>query len=431
MVQTCRTVLTAGVVVALGMRAVGADATLGDTDIALHGFLDGRAGVRLANDPYQDTLALGEVRAQVDVSAAGASTTWRVRADLVYDDVVGGERIDLETGRGLLDLREANVLLSPLSFMDVKAGRQILTWGTGDLLFINDLFPKDWQSFFTGRDVEYLKAPSDALFVSLFPSFASIDLAYTPRFDADRHIRGERLSYWNPMLGRRVGQDAEIDPVRPDDWFEDDELALRVSRTLGGYELAAYGYDGYWKSPVGFDPVAGRATFPRLSVYGASARGTLAGGILNLEGGYYDSRDDRGERAALAPNSETRALVGYEHEIVRNLTGAVQAYLERLDDYRAYRAGVPAGTPMRDEDRTVLTARLTQQLMNQNLVLSLFAYYSPSDADAYLRPGLTYKASDALLLTVGANTFHGRDDHTFFGQFEKNSNVYAGLRYSY
>ncbi len=62
----------------------------------------------------------------------------------------------------------------------ITLGRQILTWGTGDLVFINDLFPKDWVSFFIGRDVEYLKAPSDALKVSAFSSWANLDLVYTP-----------------------------------------------------------------------------------------------------------------------------------------------------------------------------------------------------------------------------------------------------------
>jgi len=32
---------------------------------------------------------------------------------------------------------------------------------------------------------------------------------------------------------------------------------------------------------------------------------------------------------------------------------------------------------------------------------------------------------------VGANVFLGRRDHTFFGQFEHDSNVYAGVRYSF
>jgi hypothetical protein len=86
--------------------------------------------------------------------------------------------------------------------MDLKLGRQINTWGTGDLLFINDLFPKDWNAFFIGRDDEYLKAPADSAKASLFSDWANLDLIYSPRFDSDRFIDGRRISYWNGALGR-------------------------------------------------------------------------------------------------------------------------------------------------------------------------------------------------------------------------------------
>ena len=97
----------------------------------------------------------------------------------------------------------------------ITLGRQILTWGTGDLVFINDLFPKDWVSFFIGRDVEYLKAPSDALKVSAFSGWANLDLVYTPRFDADRFIDGRRLSFFNTGRGRLTGRDAVVLVERP------------------------------------------------------------------------------------------------------------------------------------------------------------------------------------------------------------------------
>jgi hypothetical protein len=112
--------------------------------------------------------------------------------------------------------------------MDLKIGRQILTWGTGDLLFINDLFPKDWNSFFIGRDEEYLKAPSDGIRVSLYTKLINLDIVYTPRFDADRFIDGRRISYWNETLGRRAGRDAPVKAIIPDNWFSDDSFMFMV-----------------------------------------------------------------------------------------------------------------------------------------------------------------------------------------------------------
>jgi hypothetical protein len=395
----------------------------------LHGFVDARTGIRTQSDPNKTQETIEELRLQLSRTWYQDLFTATVRSDFLYDGVANHhDRIDLETGEGPIDLREANVQFTPVDWADVKIGRQILTWGTGDLLFVNDLFPKDWKSFFAGRDEEYLKAPSDALFMSFFPSFANIDIAYTPRFDADRFIDGERFSYWNGSA--LTGADLKTD--KPDQWFSDDEIAVRVYRSFQGLELAAYGYDGFWKTPQGFDPVSGQNTFPKLSVYGTSARGALAGGIAQIEGGYYDSRDDRDGSDPFVPNSQLRLLAGYEHEIVKNLTGSAQYYIEHMmhhDEYLATYAGIP-GTEA-DENRHVLTLRLTQMLMSQNLILSLFTYWSPTDQDGYLRPKVSYKLTDNWLVELNGNFFFGEHDYTFFGQFADNNNIALAARYSF
>ncbi len=399
--------------------------------VDLHGFFDLRGGTRLQNDNYQRDTSLLEARLQLDYSHQFETSTLQLRGDFVADDIADDQGIDLENGDGFFDLREANLLFSPTDYSDVKVGRQILTWGTGDLLFINDLFPKDWQSFFIGRDEEYLKAPSDAILVSLCPEWATIDLALTPRFDSDRYLSGERLSYWNPNRGRIAGRDAVIDADQPDEWFKDYELALRLSKSIAAYEVALYAYRGFWKRPVGYDLNSRRAISPRLNSYGASLRGPLQGGIYNLEIGFYDSRDDRDGDDPLQPNSEMRYLVGYERELARELTAGAQFYVEQLLNYDNYRSSLPTEQPARDEYRQVLTLRLTKLLLQQTLTLSLFSYWSPSDQDYYLRPNLRYKLTDNWLLTTGGNLFGGSDAHTFFAQLEDNSNVYAGLRYSF
>lgn len=396
-----------------------------------HGFVDARSGQRLQEDDGQRQAILNEARAQLALSHSGRSVLWQLRSDFVLDEAAGEQQLDLESGHGCIDLREANLLFSPHDSVDIKLGRQILTWGTGDLLFINDLFPKDWQSFFIGRDEEYLKAPSDAIFISFFPRFANIDMVYVPGFDADRYISGERLSYWNPLLGRLANRDDGLRVAQRHHWFEEDEISVRVSQDVGGYELALYAYDGYWKSPVGYDPAAQQQTFPRLRVFGGSGRGNLGAGIAHLELGYYDSVDDADGSDPWLANSEYRVLAGYEQEVARDLSLAVQYYLEYMADYAAYRRYLPAASPVRDRDRHVLTVRVTRQAFNQNLHLSLFSYWSPSDRDGYLRPTLKYKASDELSLYVGANLFFGQQSSTFFGQFKNNNNLYLGVRYSF
>ncbi|MHC4301290.1 MAG: hypothetical protein ACYS7Y_28815 [Planctomycetota bacterium] len=335
---------------------------LSDLPIEMNGFYELRGGYRLRKDKYQKDMSIMEGRFQLDLNSY---LDW---GDIKFKGDVYG---DLVTERGEFDMREANVFLRPLDYMDLKIGRQILTWGTGDLIFINDLFPKDWQSFFIGRDTEYLKAPSDAAKLSLFGDWINFDFVYTPRFDHDRFINGERISYWNPNLGRLAGRDAIIRTDKPNEWFEDSEIAGRLYKNIENYEMALYGYHGFWKSPAGQTPAMNQALFPDLNVYGASLRGSVAKGIGNVEFGYYESADDRSGRDPLINNSEMRYLIGYTQEIGKDLTMGVQYYLEQLLDYGRYRAGLASGQPARDEYRHLITLRLTKLLMNQNLRCSL------------------------------------------------------------
>lgn len=397
----------------------------------ISGFIEARGGVRTQNDPTQKDVSIGEGRWQLQLEKEWENLHLSLRSDFLYDDVPEDHSIDLEKGEGWIDLREANVLYRASTFADFKVGRQILTWGTGDLIFINDLFPKDWNSFFIGHNEEYLKAPSDALKASFFLSGINIDTVYTPRFDNDRFIDGRRISYFNDNVGRVVGRDVPVLVDQRDQWFDDDEFALRFYRNVGVFETAFYTYWGYWKSPNGSDPNSSLFTFPELNVYGASTRGPVFSGIGNIEIGYYDSRDDGNGNNPLIRNSELRILVGYERELLPEFTGSIQYYLERMIDHDAFLKTLPSNSPKKDENRHVITLRLTKMLMNQNLTLSLFNFYSPSDEDGYVRPKINYKFTDAWQGEIGGNIFYGSKDHTFFGQFQDNSNFYVALRYGF
>lgn len=393
-----------------------------DYGLEVAGFMEGRAGMRLQDDAHEKDASMGEVRGQLDLTRDFDRALLKFKGDLLADAVT--EEVEAE-------IRELNLSFSPADFMDIKAGRQVLTWGTGDLVFINDMFPKDWQSFFIGRDDEYLKAPSDAIKVSLFSDFANLDLAFTPVFGGSEYISGERLSYYSPMAGRIVGRDMVMAHEERNRFFTDSEIAVRLAKNIGGVELALYGYSGFWQEPEGLNPATGKAVFPRLNVFGGSARTTLFGGIGNVEIGYYDSVDNSDGTNPFIRPGELRFLAGFEREIGRELTGGFQYYLEWIREYDNYEKALPPSMQARDEYRHMLTLRLTKLLMNQNLNLSLFIYYSPSDNDGYLRPKASYKISDQWRITGGCNLFFGEDEHTFWGRFRDNTNAYLGLRYSF
>ena len=388
--------------------------------VEVNGFIELRAGCRTQEDPNQKDISVLEARFQAELFTCTDWTEFKYKGDVWADGV---------TEQGEYDTREAWIFSRPSDFLDFKVGRQVLTWGTGELVFLNDLFPKDWQSFFIGREAEYLKAPSDAVKCSFFTELMNVDVVYAPQFDADRYVTGEYLSHWNDTLGKPVGRDAMVSSDKPDRWWRDDEIAVRIYKNIDNYEYALYGYWGFWKTPAG-QTASGAATFPALNVYGASARGQVGPGIGNVELAYYQSADDESGTDPAVRNSEMRYLVGYAHEIGRDFSASLQYYVEQMLDYGRYKEHL-TGSQARDRARHVVTLQLTKLLMNQNLELSLSAYLSPNDKDAYLRPLMQYKFTDQVVLIAGGNIFVGDCRKTFFAQFEKNTNIYLAVRYGF
>ncbi|MCK6370301.1 MAG: hypothetical protein L6Q83_03070 [Gammaproteobacteria bacterium] len=383
------------------------------------GFIEIAGGSRFEEDPQvgrRGTLA--DLRTRLERDWRVEQATASLKADGLYDAI--DQEFDLV-------LREAALAFSPGSRIDVKAGRQVLTWGTGDLLFLNDLFPKDFVSFFAGREDEYLKAPSDTVRLTAWSDIVNLDFAWTPLFEPDDYLTGERFSFFSPAAGRLVAPEPPLGADLPTRSLDNGEFALRLFTTRRGVEYALYGYRGFFKQPSDFRDPAGPGFAP-LSALGGSLRRPLAGGLWNAEVSYYFSRDDRAGADPAVPNDQLRLLSGYEREWFANFTVGFQYYLEWTGDHGELIANSPWPQFEPEERRQLATLRVSWRTRQDALRWSLFAFWSPTDHDYHLRPALTWRHSDAWTFTAGANLFGGQDLDTFFGQLEDNQNAYLRVR---
>jgi len=392
------------------------------TGLTWTGFVEGALGSRRDTDPQVGRKGtLREIRARVETGWANDSVAVGFKGDALYDDLI--EEFDIK-------IRDLTFSFSPGKNLDVKLGRQVLTWGTGDLLFLNDLFPKGWVSFFAGRDTEYLKAPSNSVRVNWFTHPVNIDFVWTPVFEPDNFLTGERFSFFSPAAGRKVAPNPPLSADRPDHRFDNGEFAVRLYRTIRETEYALYGYRGFFKQPVGLDTQL-MPVFPPMTSLGASLRRSQWSGLVNAEVSYYFSRDDRSGTDPLIPNDQFRLLLGFEREAITNFTVGVQYYLEWTQNHGRLIDNSPTPGFEPDEYRHLFTTRLTWRTMMDKLIWSLFVFYSPSDQDYYLRPRLTWRHSDQWTFDAGINLFGGTSEHTFFGQMDDNNNAYARIRYHY
>lgn len=102
-----------------------------------------------------------------------------------------------------------------------------------------------------------------------------------------------------------------------------------------------------------------------------------------------------------------------------------------MSNYLNYEQSLPVFLPRRNEVRHNITMRVTRFFKYQTVRLSLFGWVSPNEEDYYLNPELLYTVSDELWIATGGNVFGGTGNHTFFGQFERNDNLYMTLRYGF
>ena len=398
-------------------------------ELEIHGFAQTNYAVRIASTEdlpdglgaKEKDVVLGDERVQLEFShfSGRGNADFASRIDLVRDALDSTMEIDL---------REAYLNLSLWKF-DARVGRQVVTWGLGDLVFINDVFPKDWVAFLSGQPLQYLKLGSDAVSVSFHPGPLSTQVVVTPFFDPDNLPTGERLAFYNPLPIRTMRV------IEPSLTFDNFEVAGRLYRTVWKFDASLYAYRGFSRSPaaqtIDLEMAEGTFFYPELRVYGASAQGAILGGVVSLEGGYYDFPDDRDGADPFISNPQIRFLGSYQRAFGADLTVSLQYYGEAMRKHDAYTESLPPGSPEAAQIRHNVTLRATQFFKYQTVRLSLFAWVSPNDEDYYINPEVRYSFTDELWSAVGGNIFGGNEAHTFLGQFDANDNVYLVARYGF
>lgn len=385
--------------------------------VDLSGFVQLHGAVRSSNVdcPAGTTCSVPFNDQRVQLKAEGGNESgdlaFSAKIDLLHDATLDDS--DSEVRESYIDYNADNFTL--------RGGRQIITWGVGDLLFINDVFPKDWIAFYGGLPLEYLKRGSDALKLDLFLASTTLEIVIAD-FRADRLPDSRRFVLDRPFpssLPRMINNPAGL------------EVALKLSGDFGGWDSAVYASRGYYHSPALTQTATEvRGAFPRLDTVGASLSGAFANGVLNLETGYYDSTDDRNGNDPAIENSQARFLIGYSRQVVQDTSIGIQAYAEWMQDHDTYKRSLPAGFAQRDEVRTVATMRFTQRYLHQTLSFNLMAFVGLSGNDSYLIPSIRYALNDNFWAELGANIFNGSRSG-MFGALGDKDNIYLTMRHTF
>jgi hypothetical protein len=333
-----------------------------------------------------------------------------LRVEAGYDNAVSDDR---------LSVREAFVDWAPASTTSVKLGRQVLTWGVSDYLYVNDIFPKNYDSFFTGGGFDRMKVPVDAARVQWHAGSVDVE-AVAARSKADTSPDAARFSAMTvPSMAVAVDEDDRAD------------LALKVSGHAGGWDLAGYAASFRSREQRQFMDGSGlRIDRPRLRHLGASATGNAVGGLIWLEGAIRDAGDERPmtvNRHFLG--SSAKLIAGYSREIGTDLTASAQLQLEAATSRQHYLDSLAPGLRPLKAISSTLHLRVHGSWMNQTLGGGAQVFLG-NEGDSHFNPFVSWSPADGWTVEGGANLFNGRSD-TRYGALQDDSNVYVLGRYSF
>jgi hypothetical protein len=433
------------------------------------GFFEVEQGGRVGKEgPQERHWILSNRRFRLATSLNAEYGSMYLKADFIDDGV---------TGESQMEIREGRIVLTPVTWLDISAGKQVNTWGVADMLFINDLFPKNWISNFLGRDMESMKESANSLRATAYYGGWSLDIVYHPEFSPDITPTGCRFAYYDPNSGQLTSRPDTCGQPNPyagrTGNFTDSELSARLKRQFGSFEVALYGYEGFYKNPKGlqWEDENGSATdetefdkgqpgwslipyYPELTVSGASVEGQLGPGIVSLETGYYDSREDRDGDNPLIENSKWKYLLGYRMDFTANVGFGLQMYGEKMEKYDEYekslismiqaQAAQEGGQinesqaeeqdPYRyrkEEFHYTYTVRMTFKARQDTLQLSLFSYQRPQDKDSFTKIEIGKRLDNHIEFAIGVNVFSGEDHYEDreFGMLRYDDNAFARLKY--
>jgi hypothetical protein len=340
-----------------------------------------------------------------------AGSALSIRAQAVHDGISRDHKASL---------REAAWAWQPLANVDIKVGRQIMTWGVSEYLYVNDIFPKNYDAFFTGSSFDRIKEPVAAAHVA-WQGPADFEFVVS-RSKADRMPSFSRFLAVAPAANAVEADEPRGSKV---------DIAFKASGSVAGWDLAAYVASLRSRELRDFADGAGlRFDQPRVRHLGMSVTGNAASGVVWVEAALrhvYGDRQNVVDRHF--PGSSAKFIFGYSRVIAQDVTASAQLQLESALDRGQYLRSLAAGVRPVAAFSPILHLRAVGRWVNQTVGAGAQLFAS-AEGDTHFNPFVSWSPVDGWTLEAGANLFGGRPD-TRFGALRRDSNFYTAARFSY
>ena len=387
-------------VIVLCLCAIPHPAIAQDEDslrVDVKGFVDTYHAMRLER-PNDWMSSRTRVRGEVTIEKGEVGAY--ISANLVHNAIL--------KDRSGLQLREAYGYFSNQHW-DLRAGRQIITWGVADALRLTDIIsPMDYTEFLA-QDYDDIRIPVEALRLRYSREKWSAEVVAIP-VSSFFELPTDDENPWSvgPLT---IGSE-------PSRRLCNMEYGGRLSFFLSGIDFSLSALHTWNKQPVF---VNGVGEYHRMTMLGADCSIPLSQFVFRAE--FAEYLDE------LQPSSENVqcSMVNGQSSMFNGLLGVDWYPGNDWTLSAQYAHKYVAGGDHRNTG--LATLRISKELLHNTLALQTFAYIDVTYGGIYNRLSADYALNDQLHVMFGIDYFHA--DRGTFSVYKKNSEAFVKLKYSF
>ena len=373
--------------------------------LQLNGFVDTYHALQ-AKHPHK--VMSSRTRARLELRADYGEATLYSSMNIAYNSL-------LKDQSGAF-LREAYFDYAG-KFLEIKAGRQIITWGVADGLRITDLIsPMDYTEFMA-NDYDDIRVPVNAVNLKYPGESFSAEVVFVPVPEYFVMPEGED-NPWTMALPDRARMDLGDTPEKR---LKNSEVGGRLRFFLENFDFSLTAMHTYNKAPVTVarynpktDSILIKGVYKPMEVFGGDISIPMGEFVIRGEFAEYLN-----EPIALANSSDyfvhhtSNFLIGIDWYAGNNWTFMAQYMHKVVSDYR--------DDLSIEQNSSMVTARISKELLNNTLKLSVYGILDIDNLGYYIRPAADYLMSDQITLSLGADILGGR--RGTFKTYDKNTQL--------
>ncbi len=319
-----------------------------------------------------------------------------VSANLAYNAIL--------KERSGFQLREAYAYYSN-NHWDVRAGRQIITWGVADALRLTDIIsPMDYTEFLA-QDYDDIRIPVNGLRLRYSREKWSLEAVVIP-VNSFYDLPTDSKNPWS-IGSVSIGAEPAFKICNM-------EYGGRLSFFLSGIDFSFSALHTWNKQPVICNGVG---EYRRMTMLGADMSVPIGKFVVRGEvAEYLDEAQSASVCQEVPRSASTNALLGIDWYVGNDWTLSAQ-YMHKYVAWGEHR------------NSGLATLRIAKDLLHNTLSLQTFTYIDVTNGGLFNRFSIDYALNDQLHAIVGHDLFHA--DAGMFSVYKKNSELFLKLKYSF